>query len=168
MCVHDCVYRQHTWLCMFFFPVFAYLCVCVCQTADSSDLGRPLSCWKHTAAHQIFTAPSNSGLHVVFLPLASGCWLTGCQRREENTSAPKSTLTVNTWNAAFTHNEQSHELYRVNALNSRPACVTGRRSENGNFFVAMQQIIRIMVTKIALDITIFLIHETSQNIEKHC
>lgn len=34
-----------------------------CESADFSDLGRLLSCWKHTAAHQIFTAPSNSRLH---------------------------------------------------------------------------------------------------------
>lgn len=45
------------------------------EAADSSDLGRLLSCWKHTAAHQIFTAPSNSRLHVGSLRLARGCWL---------------------------------------------------------------------------------------------
>lgn len=33
------------------------------ESVDFSDLGRLLSCWKHTAAHQIFTAPSNSRLH---------------------------------------------------------------------------------------------------------
>lgn len=46
--------------------------VFACEAADSSDLGRLLSCWKHTAAHQIFTAPSNSRLHVGSLRLAWG------------------------------------------------------------------------------------------------
>ena len=101
MCVHVCV---HIFLyasmstvsihgCAHVFPcvcvyVCVCVCVCVCQTADSSDLGRPLSCWKHTAAHQIFTAPSNSGLHVVFLPLASGCWLQAAREERKTHQHP--------------------------------------------------------------------------------
>lgn len=64
--------------------------VFACEAADSSDLGRLLSCWKHTAAHQIFTAPSNSRLHVGSLRLAWGLLAADCQRREENISAPES------------------------------------------------------------------------------
>lgn len=48
--------------------------VFACEAADSSDLGRLLSCWKHTAAHQIFTAPSNSRLHAGSFVWPGGCW----------------------------------------------------------------------------------------------
>lgn len=45
----------------------AWLCGLCClfvdhESAAFSDLGRLLSCWKHTAAHPIFTAPSDSRL----------------------------------------------------------------------------------------------------------
>lgn len=50
------------------------VCVCERKIVDPSDLVCPLRWWKLTADHQIFTAPSNSRLHVVSLPLALGCW----------------------------------------------------------------------------------------------
>lgn len=63
------------------------------EAADSSDLGRLLSCWKHTAAHQIFTAPSNSRLHVGCLRLARGCWLqtVGEERKTYQHRSPRCT-----------------------------------------------------------------------------
>lgn len=50
------------WLCTFCRLWTSHTCLRV-SPQIFSDLGRLLSCWKHTAAHQIFTAPSNSRLH---------------------------------------------------------------------------------------------------------
>lgn len=60
-CVSVCAHWQHGCARSALFVDDAF--VFACESADFSDLGRLLSCWKHTAAHQIFTAPSNSGLH---------------------------------------------------------------------------------------------------------
>lgn len=66
--------------------------VFACEAADSSDLGRLLSCWKHTAAHQIFTAPSNSRLHVGPLVWPGGCWpqTVGEERKTYRHRSPRS------------------------------------------------------------------------------
>lgn len=57
------------------------LCLHLCvkglkgEPAESSDLGRPWIWQKQAAAHQIFTALSNSGSDAVLGPLAPGCGL---------------------------------------------------------------------------------------------
>lgn len=61
--VHACVFVHTGSLAVHVLPFVDDAYVFACESADFSDLGCLLSCWKHTAAHQIFTAPSNSRLH---------------------------------------------------------------------------------------------------------
>lgn len=78
--VHACVFVHTGSLAVRVQPFVDDAYVFVRESADFSDLGRLLSCWKHTAAHQIFTAPSNSRLHG---PSSTGLGAAGLSERGE-------------------------------------------------------------------------------------